>query len=211
MDCHHDIPFVVAAQEIVAAQAPPAASALSDSTHPAHEMPSGPFSQLLGEVYAVAIGLKQLTGFPQAAEAVLDLVNLKGPMTVPQIARARSTSRQNIQVLVDRLKNERRIEIRQNPAHKKSSLVVLTAKGKQWLEENAKGRERLLSGMGAGFSAEEIQGAIAVLARVRSLLLSWNPEANRARKKFANRPRTEPTNPSDKLFTPPEDFPVNLL
>jgi DNA-binding MarR family transcriptional regulator len=67
---------------------------------------------------------------------------LLGPLTVPQIARMRPTSRQRMQRLANELAAEGIVEFIDNPKHRRSKLVRLTPKGDaRYQELNA----RLLS------------------------------------------------------------------
>src|SRR6185295_2910219 len=52
-----------------------------------------------------------------------------GPQTVPQLARARPVARQRIQRLVDELAAAGLVELVDNPHHRRSRLVRLTARG----------------------------------------------------------------------------------
>src|SRR5215468_4235321 len=52
-----------------------------------------------------------------------------GPLTVPQIAQMRPTSRQRMQRLADELAAEGLVEFIDNPKHRRSKLVRLTPKG----------------------------------------------------------------------------------
>jgi DNA-binding MarR family transcriptional regulator len=52
-----------------------------------------------------------------------------GPLTVPQIAQMRPTSRQRMQRLADELAAEGLVEFVVNPKHRRSKLVQLTRKG----------------------------------------------------------------------------------
>jgi DNA-binding MarR family transcriptional regulator len=52
-----------------------------------------------------------------------------GPLTVPQIAQMRPTSRQRMQRLADELAAEGLVEFIENPKHQRSKLVQLTRKG----------------------------------------------------------------------------------
>jgi DNA-binding MarR family transcriptional regulator len=52
-----------------------------------------------------------------------------GPLTVPQIAQMRPTSRQRMQRLADELAAEGLVRFVDNPKHKRSKLVRLTSKG----------------------------------------------------------------------------------
>jgi DNA-binding MarR family transcriptional regulator len=54
---------------------------------------------------------------------------LLGPLTVPQIAQMRPTSRQRMQRLADELAGEGLVEFIDNPSHRRSKLVRLTPKG----------------------------------------------------------------------------------
>src|SRR5712691_12494815 len=54
---------------------------------------------------------------------------LLGPLTVPQIARMRPTSRQRMQRLADELAAKGLVEFVDNPKHRRSKLVRLTSKG----------------------------------------------------------------------------------
>ncbi len=54
---------------------------------------------------------------------------LTGPLTVPQIAQTRPTSRQRMQRLADELAAEGLVEFTDNPKHRRSKLVRLTRKG----------------------------------------------------------------------------------
>ncbi|MBV8839221.1 MAG: MarR family transcriptional regulator [Alphaproteobacteria bacterium] len=54
---------------------------------------------------------------------------LIGPLTVPEIARMRPTSRQRMQRLADELAAEGLVEFIDNPRHRRSKLVRLTRKG----------------------------------------------------------------------------------
>src|SRR5262245_33022662 len=74
---------------------------------------------------------------------LLKAVEANGPQTVPQLARKRGTSRQNIQALVNRLTVTGSIVLVRNPNHRKSSLVKLTDLGNRLLA-NTRSMERQL-------------------------------------------------------------------
>jgi DNA-binding MarR family transcriptional regulator len=61
--------------------------------------------------------------------AVLEFLHAWGPTPVPGIARSRGVSRQHIQTIVNELLVEGLVELRDNPAHRRSCLVALTAAG----------------------------------------------------------------------------------
>jgi DNA-binding MarR family transcriptional regulator len=64
---------------------------------------------------------------------------LLGPLTVPQIARMRPTSRQRMQRLADELAAEGLVKFIDNPKHRRSKLVQLTRQGEaRYRELNAR-------------------------------------------------------------------------
>jgi DNA-binding MarR family transcriptional regulator len=95
--------------------------------------------------------------------AVLEFLGRHGPTSVPNIARSRRVSRQHIQVQVNALTQEGCVELRANPAHKRSSLVALTRRGERTL---ARMRER----EAAVFAEAEIEASPARLERAARTL-----------------------------------------
>ncbi len=177
---------------------------------------------LLAQVNALAIRLRQpgtaLGHLPAAEHAVLDILHTAGPMTVPDIARERSTSRQNIQILVDKLEAVGRVESVPNPAHKRSDLVRLTSEGTRWLVANEPGYRQFLSEIEAELPQSDIQSGLSVLRRIHQLLS----------KEAAGEKRLSPTKRGASLTNrllvnarkitqvtsepaPEEEFPLNLL
>jgi len=103
---------------------------------------------------------------------ILRSLDRLGPQTVPQLARARPVSRQRIQVIVDALLKERLIAAEANPAHRRSSLLRLTAKGQDQLESMQKREYSLLASAPVPLSANEIDNAASILESVRIFLES---------------------------------------
>jgi DNA-binding MarR family transcriptional regulator len=91
-----------------------------------------------------AVGQKSglITGWGGGTFGFIRSLALLGPLTVPQIARMRPTSRQRMQRLADELAAEGIVEFVDNPKHRRSKLLRLTPKGEtRYREMNA----RLLS------------------------------------------------------------------
>jgi DNA-binding MarR family transcriptional regulator len=89
-----------------------------------------------------------------------------GPLTVPQIARMRPTSRQRMQRLADELAAEGLVAFIDNPGHRRSKLVRLTRKGEaRYRALNAR-LLRIASTMGAGLSAADIRHAAGIVRRL---------------------------------------------
>jgi len=107
-----------------------------------------------------------ITGWGGGAFGFMRSLALIGPMTVPQIAEMRPTSRQRMQRLADELAAEGLVELVDNPKHRRSKLVRLTKKGEaRYRELNA----RLLaiaSTMGVGLSEADIRRTIEMVRRL---------------------------------------------
>jgi DNA-binding MarR family transcriptional regulator len=89
-----------------------------------------------------------------------------GPLTVPQIAQMRPTSRQRMQRLADELAAEGLVEFIDNPKHRRSKLVRLTKKGGARYGELSARLLAIASTMGVGLSDGDIRGATEVVRQV---------------------------------------------
>ncbi|MBI3795879.1 MAG: MarR family transcriptional regulator [Deltaproteobacteria bacterium] len=91
---------------------------------------------------------------------------LLGPLTVPQIAQMRPTSRQRMQRLADELAAEGLVEFIDNPKHRRSKLVRLTPKGDaRYRELNARFL-LIASTMGVALSEADIRKTIEIVRRL---------------------------------------------
>ena len=90
-----------------------------------------------------------------------------GPITIPDLARMRPTSRQRMQQLADELAQEGFVEFIDNPHHRKSSLVRLTRKG----EVRYRGMLKQLYELGAELAKDvdetELRNAVALIRELR--------------------------------------------
>lgn len=87
-----------------------------------------------------ALGQKTglITSWGGGAFGFIRSLSLLGPLTVPQIAEMRPTSRQRMQRLADELAAEGLVEFIDNPKHRRSKLLRLTRKGHaHYREQNA--------------------------------------------------------------------------
>jgi DNA-binding MarR family transcriptional regulator len=127
---------------------------------------------LLVEVNGLANRLKSTdptASLPNASRAALQLLQRCGPQTVPQLARARFSSRQNIQILINRLQQEGLVEFFTNPDHKRSALVRLTNRGQATIAEAGKELSELNKKILPSFSPSELSYATEVLNKLRKL------------------------------------------
>jgi DNA-binding MarR family transcriptional regulator len=70
-----------------------------------------------------------ITGWGGGAFGFMRSLALLGPLTVPQIAQMRPTSRQRMQRLADELAADGLVKFIDNPKHRRSKLLQLTRKG----------------------------------------------------------------------------------
>ena len=88
-----------------------------------------------------ALGQKTglITSWGGGAFGFIRSLALLGPLTVPQIAQMRPTSRQRMQRLADELAAEGLVEFVDNPRHQRSKLVRLTPKGTRAIASSTPG------------------------------------------------------------------------
>src|SRR5262244_1646188 len=107
-----------------------------------------------------------ITSWGGGAFGFMRSLALLGPLTVPQIAQMRPTSRQRMQRLANELAAEGLVKFVDNPKHRRSSLVQLTPKGEaHYRALNA----RLLasaSTMGATLGEADIRKTIETVRRL---------------------------------------------
>jgi DNA-binding MarR family transcriptional regulator len=100
--------------------------------------------------------------------AVLEFLKRNGPTSVPAIARSRGVTRQHIQSLVNPLLEHGLVEAAANPAHRRSPLMLLTAKGERTIDRM---RRREASVLGdVRLAAAELRSAAATLRALRRSL-----------------------------------------
>jgi DNA-binding MarR family transcriptional regulator len=90
-----------------------------------------------------------------------------GPRTVPQLARARSVSRQHTQEVVDRLGASGLVELVANPAHARSRLVRATRRGAALVARMDEVDARVLVAIGNGLSVRDLAVTARTLRAVR--------------------------------------------
>jgi DNA-binding MarR family transcriptional regulator len=180
------------------------------------------FAQVIGLAKAArdySFGAHRLEGVPVGIAAVLQLLLQGGPRSVPNIGRARSTTRQNTQILVNRMVEERWVELVTNPAHKRSALVQLTQEGRQLAQSVAEREAELHRLVSPQVSAGDLEAATALLVRLREVLSSKRPARAEPQLHIASAPpKVKPgqvieSTPRTEMAPIPEDYelPVNLL
>jgi DNA-binding MarR family transcriptional regulator len=115
-----------------------------------------------------AVGQKTglITSWGGGAFGFMRSLAMLGPLTVPQIAQMRPTSRQRMQRLADELATERLIRFVDNPKHRRSKLVQLTPRGDvRYRELNARFLA-IASTMGAALSEADIRRTTEILRQL---------------------------------------------
>lgn len=115
-----------------------------------------------------AVGQKTglITSWGGGAFGFMRSLALIGPLTVPQIAEMRPTSRQRMQRLADELAAEGLVEFVDNPRHRRSKLVRLTRKGNVRYREMSEQFLTLASTMGADLSEVDIRATTEIVRRL---------------------------------------------
>jgi DNA-binding MarR family transcriptional regulator len=115
-----------------------------------------------------ALGQKTglITSWGGGAFGFMRSLALLGPLTVPQIAEMRPTSRQRMQRLADELSAEGLVEFIDNSKHRRSKLVQLTPKGEaRYREQNAQ-LQSIASTLCVGLGEREIRKAGEIMQRL---------------------------------------------
>ncbi|WP_406347063.1 MarR family winged helix-turn-helix transcriptional regulator [Streptomyces sp. NBC_00648] len=115
------------------------------------------------------IELDAAQGISVGVRAVLDLLRENGPMTVPQMGRAQSLSRQFVQRMVNDAAERKLVESIPNPAHQRSSLIRLTDEGQAVITAVTAREYALLRQVGGDLSDADIAACVRVLGRMLEL------------------------------------------
>ena len=107
-----------------------------------------------------------ITSWGGGAFGFMRSLALLGPLTVPQIAQMRPTSRQRMQRLGDELAAEGHVEFFDNPRHRRSKLVRLTPKGDAHYRELSARLLAIASTMGADMSEADIRKTAEIVRRL---------------------------------------------
>jgi DNA-binding MarR family transcriptional regulator len=115
-----------------------------------------------------AVGQKTglITSWGGGAFGFMRSLALLGPLTVPQIAQMRPTSRQRMQRLADELAAEGLVKFIDNPKHRRSKLVQLTHKGDTRYRELNSRFLVIASTMGVALSEADIRKTTEIVRQL---------------------------------------------
>lgn len=121
----------------------------------------------LSHTATLMYGHGQLSG---PRRTLLVMLSRTGPLTVAHIARARRESRQRVQPLVNALVRAGALAYAPNPAHKRSPLVRMTAKGQKTVQYILELENTLRARLKLDVPARALRDAADVLRQVREAL-----------------------------------------
>jgi len=115
-----------------------------------------------------ALGQKTglITSWGGGAFGFMRSIALLGPLTVPQIADMRPTSRQRMQRLADELADEGLVKFVDNPKHRRSKLVRLTPKGEARYRELSARLLSIASTMAGALGEADIRKATEIVSQL---------------------------------------------
>ena len=102
------------------------------------------------------------TGITVRMRVLLDLLARDGSLSVPDLASELGLKRQSVQVMINDTHAAGLTEKRENPRHKRSSLIVLTAAGADTITEIRAREAELFEEIGARLHAQDIDTALSI-------------------------------------------------
>lgn len=142
---------------------------------------------------------------------LLQSLQLNGPQTVPALAHLRSTSRQNIQVLVDRLAVAGYVEFASNPGHRRSAFVRLTHEGEALLASANQREAGVLAALMPHTSEAEVNNAAALLRKLRELMAGERKRRKSGPKPVHNAATIDVRETMPSRIESDEELPITLL
>jgi DNA-binding MarR family transcriptional regulator len=116
-------------------------------------------------------------GLTTAMRELLVSLAETGPSTVADVGRTRGVSRQNIQILVNRMEKQGLITLTDNPRHRRSPLVELTDNGMAALRSVEAREAPLGAELAKALTADEASQVVAALQALRNRLEASAPRA----------------------------------
>jgi DNA-binding MarR family transcriptional regulator len=123
-------------------------------------------AQFFFRIRAVGQRTGLITSWGGGAFGFMRSLALVGPLTVPQIAQMRPTSRQRMQRLADELAADGLVEFVDNARHRKSKLVRLTRKGDARYRALSARFLAIASTMGAELTEADIRKTTGIVRRL---------------------------------------------
>lgn len=122
-----------------------------------------PLHRYLAE--AVSIELEG-TGITVPMRSVLEFLNEQGERTVPNIARELMLKKQYVQTIVNDLLREELVGRIENPAHRRSWLIAITADGRRHINAIREREQVNLMKVGTALNMVEIESCRRIMAHL---------------------------------------------
>ena len=103
------------------------------------------------------------TGLTVRTRAVLEILLAHDAATVPDIVQHLEIKRQYVQVMVNETLAENLTCKRDNPRHKRSTIIALTDKGRALIEDVVQREKALVASLAAELDAGEINTALKIV------------------------------------------------
>jgi DNA-binding MarR family transcriptional regulator len=137
-------------------------------------MPPQPIYELILDVRATFRALRaasdamnEARGVTAARRAVMEFLAGHGPATVPQIAEAKSVTRQHIQTSADELVARGLAVWSDNPAHRRSRLLGLSQQGRQVFDAIRREEAAYLDQVSAAMDTDTIEAGRRALRELQ--------------------------------------------
>ena len=102
--------------------------------------------------------------------AIMESLFRDVPMTVPDLAKERGTSRQHVQKVINGLLDQGLVTVVENPEHKRSVLYLLSPKGEGVFAEIRQREAAPMRALSEALDQAEIENTAAVLSRMNDQL-----------------------------------------
>lgn len=103
------------------------------------------------------------TGLTVRTRAVLEILLAQDAATVPDIAQRLEIKRQYVQVMVNETLADGLTLKRENPRHKRSTIIALTDKGRALIEDVVHREKRLVASLGQDLNSADIKTALGLI------------------------------------------------
>ncbi|MDA0261429.1 MAG: MarR family transcriptional regulator [Proteobacteria bacterium] len=130
----------------------------------------GEVRRCFNQLKTLAEGLHRDLGVNPSMRAVMEALATEGGQTVPEIAKRKSVSRQHIQTIFNALQADGLVETFANPAHQRSPLCDLTARGRRVFAKITQREDIPLGRLAAAVSADGLAQARKTLGQLNQQL-----------------------------------------
>jgi len=122
------------------------------------------------DLRATGQGMGLSSDWGNGSWGLLQVLAMEGPMTMSNLARLRSVSRQYIQKIACAPIREKWVTLEPNPADRRAPLMAISADGQRRLRARRRQLQRALRRVERHFVAEDVAKAAATVSLMRSVL-----------------------------------------